>query len=76
MPTQSKTVNAIKCALCEDVVWSHYRHDFRWCKCKECFIDGGRDYTRCGAKNMSNIIHGLLDTETGIFTPSSLSDPM
>ena len=36
----------LKCLLCNDVIVSHHRHDFKWCKCKSVAIDGGDEYTR------------------------------
>lgn len=60
-------VSALKCLVCESVVWSKYRHDFCSCSCGQCFIDGGRDYTRYGAQDMGKIALGLLDTETDVF---------
>lgn len=39
-------VTAIKCKICNDVVWSRDRHDCHSCKCGKVAIDGGRDYTR------------------------------
>lgn len=72
MQTNENNVSAIRCRSCGDVVWSRHRHDFRWCSCKECYIDGGRDYTRVGAKDLSAVEHGLLDTETGVFTAQSI----
>lgn len=39
----------IKCNLCQDVVFSEHRHDFKYCKCGETFVDGGTDYLRTGA---------------------------
>jgi hypothetical protein len=39
------TITGIKCANCGDIVYSRARHDFRWCSCESCAIDGGqRDY--------------------------------
>ncbi len=38
-------VTGIKCDNCGDTVYSRTRHDFRWCSCESCAIDGGqRDY--------------------------------
>lgn len=50
-------VNAIHCPECDEVIYSSYRHDFVECKCKQCFIDGGRDYFRRGDKGK----HVILD---------------
>lgn len=43
-------VSAIVCLTCKYTVFSRARHDFRRCQCGECFIDGGRDYTKVGGK--------------------------
>jgi hypothetical protein len=40
-------IQAIQCnAECEDIIYSRAGHDFRWCSCKHCAIDGGRNYTK------------------------------
>lgn len=53
-------VSAIRCLKCGDTVWSRHRHDLRHCRCKACFIDGGRDYTRYG---VSGSEYEMLDIE-------------
>lgn len=41
--------NAIKCKKCDEVIESKYTHDFKWCSCGSCAVDGGHDYLRrCG----------------------------
>ena len=41
--------NAIKCKKCGDVIVSHSVHDFKFCSCESCAVDGGHDYLRrCG----------------------------
>jgi hypothetical protein len=41
---------------CFDVLVSWDRHDFRQCSCEnEAFVDGGFDYMRSGAADMSKI---------------------
>lgn len=42
--------NAIKCKHCGDVIESKSQHDFVWCSCESCFVDGGHDYLRRGFK--------------------------
>lgn len=64
-------VAALKCPICETVIWSRARHDFRNCTCKKCFIDGGRAYTRTGWDPDIRPIMGVLDTEDGTFSPDS-----
>lgn len=41
-----KTVSGIECPQCLQRIWSRHRHDFRFCFCGYCAIDGGRDYTK------------------------------
>ena len=42
--------NAIRCKHCGDIIESTYRHDFRYCSCHRCAVDGGLDYLRrCGS---------------------------
>ena len=38
--------NAIRCNLCHDEIESTSRHDFVWCRCGACAVDGGHDYLR------------------------------
>lgn len=40
--------NKIRCTLCDDVIESKHRHDFKYCKCHRVFVDGGFDYLRRG----------------------------
>lgn len=50
------TKNAAQCGLCGDIIESKYRHNFVSCSCNNIFIDGGLDYFRAGARDMSNFI--------------------
>lgn len=45
---QQLEVSAIKCPACGDIIFSRARHDFRYCTCKEVYIDGGFDYNKIG----------------------------
>ncbi len=38
--------NKIKCLKCGDIIESVTVHDFKWCSCKECAVDGGKEYLR------------------------------
>ena len=41
--------NAIKCKKCGDVIELYSVHDFKFCSCESCAVDGGHDYLRrCG----------------------------
>jgi hypothetical protein len=42
------TVTGIQCPLCEEVLVSLWGHDFHYCECGYCFVDGGRNYLRYG----------------------------
>lgn len=59
-------VNKAKCKLCGDIIESTYRHDFKYCKCGEIFVDGGSDYLRRGAKTDLNNIIELGNDEASI----------
>lgn len=38
--------NKIKCKFCEDIIESKNRHDFKFCSCGRCAVDGGHDYLK------------------------------
>lgn len=41
--------NAIRCLKCGDVIESTSVHDFKFCSCQACAVDGGHEYLRrCG----------------------------
>ena len=41
--------NAIRCRKCGDIIESKTVHDFKFCSCGACAVDGGHDYLRrCG----------------------------
>jgi len=56
--------NALKCLTCNDIIFSTFRNDFRYCKCGDCFVDGGQDYFRIGFKDKTLIEYGTYDSET------------
>lgn len=45
--------NAIRCNLCGEEIESVHRHDFKICGCGSCAVDGGHDYLRRAAKDLS-----------------------
>lgn len=49
-------VNKAQCKLCGDVIESTNRHDFKWCKCGEIAVDGGKSYLKRAANSLDNII--------------------
>jgi len=55
----------ILCDECDTVLYSMARHDFTKCGCSnETFIDGGRDYARVGAMNLSKTTPVRIDLLT------------
>lgn len=47
--------NAAMCLKCGDEIESTHTHDFKSCSCGNIFVDGGYDYIRRGAKDISQI---------------------
>lgn len=47
--------HGIRCKLCNTDLYSNYTHDFKYCQCGECFIDGGFSYMRAGFHSRDNI---------------------
>lgn len=39
-------VNKIRCKKCGDVIESKSIHDFVWCSCGNCAVDGGLSYIK------------------------------
>lgn len=57
-----RKVTAAHCLKCNTVFYSTYRHDYTKCGCKnETFVDGGSDYLRWGAKDMTKVRIVTLD---------------
>ena len=48
-PKKIKT-NKIQCRHCGDVIESRNVHDFKFCSCRACFVDGRHEYLRRGYK--------------------------
>lgn len=48
--------NKLKCLECETILSSEHRWDFNQCRCPNgAFTDGGLDYQRYGAQDMSKV---------------------
>jgi hypothetical protein len=58
---------ALRCNKCQEIVYSTMRHEFKYCGCQSCFIDGGRDYTRSGGDSTP----GLIDLIENSFIPDA-----
>ena len=48
--------NKAQCRLCKDIIESKSRHDYVRCSCGEIAVDGGTDYRKRSAGNLSNIL--------------------
>ena len=45
--------NAIRCKKCGEVIESKSVHDFKFCSCGACAVDGGHEYLRrCGSSRI------------------------
>ena len=40
--SEVKIVDGIRCLICNDEIWSHKVHDFKWCKCHSVAVSGGQ----------------------------------
>lgn len=45
---ENKAGNGIQCPRCKQKIYSEYTHDFHYCDCGYCFVDGGYSYLRYG----------------------------
>lgn len=41
-------INAVKCSICNDIIYSRAHHDWHRCTCGDIFVGGGREYLRIG----------------------------
>jgi tRNA(Ile2) C34 agmatinyltransferase TiaS len=46
--------NSVKCHKCNEEIESKHRHDFRWCKCQNIAVDGGKEYLRRAGEGISD----------------------
>lgn len=56
----------LRCLICNDEIESIHRHDFKFCKCQHCFVDGGNDYGRYGFNDPTMV--ELYDDTTKTWT--------
>lgn len=55
-------MNKVKCLVCNTVLESLFRHDFKQCSCpNQTFTDGGNDYQRIGGKDLKKVL--ILDKQ-------------
>lgn len=46
----------IKCLCCNDTIESKFTHNLVFCKCNNCYIDGGQDYLHFGGNDFNKIL--------------------
>ena len=46
--TKEIVKQGVRCNTCGEEIYSMHRHDFVYCSCKSCYVDGGFDYLRFG----------------------------
>ena len=62
--------NAIRCKKCGDVIESKTVHDFKFCSCGSCAVDGGHDYLRRSAPSLDDFIDlSVVELEEPSDTP-------
>jgi len=47
--------NKIQCNNCGDIIESVHVHDFKWCSCGNCAVDGGREYLKRNGINYKDL---------------------
>lgn len=53
--------NAVTCKECGETIVSRHVHDYKTCSCdNQAMVDGGYDYVRYGAKDMSKVEPHIL----------------
>lgn len=61
-------VSCVLCLDCGSLIRSYHRRDYRTCSCEnQAMNDGGSDYQRRGAMDLSRIVGGTLNEVTGEF---------
>lgn len=50
-------VNSIQCNNCKDIITSYYTHDFKFCKCRGCSVDGGLFYQHLSGDYINLVIY-------------------
>ena len=62
--------NAIRCKKCGEVIESENVHDFKFCSCGSCAVDGGHDYLRRSAPSLDDFIDlSVVELEEPSDTP-------
>jgi len=64
----------VKCLNCYETIQSMFRHDFKWCSCKNIAVDGGGDYLKMSYKNEAQyaVLQEEADNEEVIRTSEVL----
>jgi hypothetical protein len=47
-------LNRAQCLLCNEIITSDNRHDYKSCKCKNLSVDGGSWYSKRSCKDINN----------------------
>lgn len=55
--------NKIQCVKCNDIIESKYTHDFKFCKCGNVAVDGGKEYLKRCFKTDTNDFIDLSEYE-------------
>lgn len=53
--TKQIVYNAVECLKCDQIISSHYTHDYKHCECGHAMVDGGMSYERYGGEEINKI---------------------
>lgn len=54
--------NRVQCLICNEIIESTYTHDYVTCSCGNVSVDGGYDYLKRAAKDISSFLE-MAETE-------------
>ena len=72
----SISINKIKCNLCNDIITSDWGHDFKFCKCGESAVDGGKDYLRRLGDNYTEMSELIEKISCKTISPVFITDEL
>ena len=58
--------NQVKCLKCNDIIVSRHRHDFVTCTCGNVSVDGGQDYPKRSATDITLVEEMSIIEEDGV----------
>lgn len=59
--------NAIQCKKCGSIIESISVHDFKFCSCGACAVDGGKEYLKRLANSMDDFVELSETSDEDVF---------